>query len=179
MSESPTLPALNPRRLWWLRLAGRAGGMIAVVLGGWSLWLAFSTGEQPDQIEALDDWREPAAAESDDLPEWLHSKPRRESPAVKITHVSPATEADSKPTVEPAGYVSLRGAPTESIEMASFSTESNGETAASAAWLTGEIEDAAEESQQVPREAEVPPAWKRTTKSLKASLHSTRSATQR
>lgn len=180
MSESQVLPSPDPRRLRWLRIASRIGGTIAVVLGGWSLWLAFSTVETPERFEALEELRD-AAEKTDDLPDWLEEKPRRPRPAVQITEVATTIDDDQPSMVEPAGFVSVSdGAQSNSIEMAGYVSDASDEPAASAAWLTGEIEDVAAESlQRVPHATEEIPAWKRSTKSLKATLHSTRSAMQR
>jgi hypothetical protein len=180
------LNASFQQRARWLKIAGRLSGLTAVILGGWSLWLAFSTENMPDQIEALNERQNESAIESDDLPEVLRPTPKRVRSAVQITDVAADTGHEEPVEIESARFVSTKETPSDVVAVASFSAEASDDSAgnssasaatASAAWLTGEIEDTTAESE--PAVDAVVRPWKRTTKSLKSMMRSPRSVPSR
>jgi|GEM_PF-5619552 len=180
MSESTAAP--RPVRSGfaaWVRLACQIGGGLAVVLGGWSLWLAFATVQKPLELEALDDWKVDAISEPGVLPD---DAPRAPRPAVTLTHVLVAHEAEpaDDSSVETVRFAGLESA-TQSVATAAYATETPSadesdvhpeDAPATAAWLTGDIEESADDSEpDAPALANVP-AWKRTTRSAPSSPRS-------
>jgi hypothetical protein len=172
MSEQTNSMSNARRRDRWLRIASRVSGATAVVLGGWSLWLAFSTVQQQDQLEAIDSRQDDTVVAPAVLAEVLPPTPRRS--AIQITGIS---EVDDSAEIEHAEFISDSDE-ADPVTMASFTTESaagqeppaaDAESTASAAWLTGEIEESVGDDESLPRAVADIPSWKRTTKSLQAT----------
>jgi hypothetical protein len=165
MTDTAT-PA-SPRFPWGRILCQTVGG-VAVVLGGWCLWLGFQPSTLNPEVEAFHDWK--ADPRDGELPA---ERPDEgfEPPTftARITDVVPSEPDDS------SGVVSAAGTETPNDEanvaVASYSPVPHGAAARqwmqqadaehpAGAWLTGTIEEDAVARARIP-------AWKRTSKSLR------------
>jgi hypothetical protein len=152
MAEPSTGESEQRRQL--VRMTLRATGLIGVVLGGWCLWLAFSSTNRTLDMQA----------------QQIPAKPREKVPVARITGVTVEEDFDD---------VTTAGGPAEetkvaSIQLLSATSESDAFAAEveepprtrparkeSAAWLTGTIdEQRAAAEPRAPRATAIP-AWKR------------------
>lgn len=153
----------------WQRSLCRAAGLVAVVLGGWCLWLGFPATPKPLDSEVFQDWNQEASPARPNRSEVLGAKPDRLM--ARITHVSDL-EADaplhdtrvmtanrSDDTASDDGELAVAGyAP----DVAAAPRRLVDEPASQAgAWLTGTIEDGAAEQNGPVHSLSKIPAWKR------------------
>lgn len=160
----------------WQRGLCRAAGLVAVVLGGWCLWLGFPATPKPLDSEAFQDWNQEASPSRPNRSEAGRSK--SDQLTARITHVSDS-EADADAPlhdsrVRTANRSDDSAADDGELAVAGYAPEEaavaprrlvDEPLAPAGAWLTGTIEDGGADQDGPANSPSQIPAWKRGSRS--------------